>query len=327
MEQQKKPNIIVRFFKFLFPWKGDSAGEIVRKIVFLISIAALIVCAVYFANRFAQRKQYSDAKQLSGLVSDSDAVNKDGELEKFKDLRNINKEFIGWLRIRDTGIDVPVVQTGDNETYLRTDFYGNYSVYGNPFLDYRNKLKNLIAGKTINLAKADKNTTVYGHNMLDNMVFAELLEYRELAFYKTHPLIEFNTIYGETKWKIIAAFLVNSTPNLDNGYTLEYNFVDCYPQNFPTYLEELKKRSYIHPAVDVNENDVLLTLSTCDKSEIEEGRFVVVARLVRDGESEKADVNAATANSDIKFPQGYYDKKGEANPYKDDALWEPYGDE
>lgn len=324
MDEQKRPNICMRFLRFLFPWKGDSAGEVIRKLVFLISVAALIVCGIYFAGRFAQRKEYNDAKKLSGLIRESDEIDSNGELTKYTDLRDINADFVGWLRIENTGVDVPVVQTADNETYLRKDFYGKYSVYGNPFLDYRNKLKNLVENRQTNFTSVDKNTTIYGHNMLDNMVFAELMGYRELSFYREHPLVEFDTIYGATKWKVIAAFLVNSTANLDNGYVLEYNFVSCYEQNFVSYLQELQKRSYIHTGVDVNADDVLLTLSTCDKSDIEEGRFVVVARLLREGESETADVSVATENNMIKFPQGYYDKKGLENPYQDDARWEPY---
>ena len=323
MDEAKKPNIFVRILKFLFPWKGDSAGEVIRKLVFLISVIALIVCGVYFVNRFTQRKNYAETKELASLVSDSDAVDKDGVMEKYKDLQAVNKEFVGWLRIKDTGVDVPVVQTGDNETYLRKDFYGNYSVYGNPFLDCRNNLKSLFEKGTDVLAP-DRNTTIYGHNMLDNMVFAELLGYRDVDFYKAHPIIEFNTIYGESKWKIVSAFLVNSTDDLDNGYSLPYNFVTCYDDNYAAYIKELQKRSYINTGVDVKGSDVLLTLSTCDKSEIEEGRFVVVARMLRAGESEDINAAAVSENTNIKFPQGYYDKKNLNNPYRDDAQWDPY---
>lgn len=324
MAEKKKENVFLRVLKFLFPWKGDSAGEVIRKLIFLVSVIALIVCGIYFANRFSQRKQYNDSKKLSNLVSDSDEIGSDGELQKYKDLSKINKEFVGWLSIENTGVDVPVVQTADNETYLRKDFYGNYSVYGNPFLDYRNNLKNLISGREINLVHADKNTTIYGHNMLDNMVFAELLGYKEPEFYKAHPIIEFSTIYGETKWKIISAFLVNSTADLDEGYTLEYNFVDCYDNNFSAYLKELEKRTFVKTGVDVNEKDVLLTLSTCDKAQIAEGRFVVVARLLRDGEKEKIDESLVKKNPSVKFPQGYYDKYKMENPYKNDKKWKPY---
>ena len=324
MAQSKaKENAFIRFLKFLFPCKGDSAGEVTRKIIFLISVAALMICGIYFANRFYQRKNYSDTKDLAALVADTDEVDKDGVLEKYKNLAQINKEFVGWLKVDGTGVDVPVVQTGDNETYLRKDFYGNYSVYGNPFLDYRNNLKALFE-KDTKLLKPEKNYTVYGHNMLDNMVFAELLDYRELDFYKSHPIIHFDTIYGKTTWKVIAAFLTNSTDEQDNNYCLEYNFVDCYDENFESYIKELQKRTYIDTGVDVKSGDTLLTLSTCDKSVIREGRFVIVARLVREGESEKVDVSLASANSSPKLPQGYYTKKGQTNPYKDDPKWYPY---
>ena len=261
-----------------------------------------------------------DAHEIDGKYYFFD---KDGVMEKYKDLQAVNKEFVGWLRIKDTGVDVPVVQTGDNETYLRKDFYGNYSVYGNPFLDCRNNLKSLFEKGTDVLAP-DRNTTIYGHNMLDNMVFAELLGYRDVDFYKAHPIIEFNTIYGESKWKIVSAFLVNSTDDLDNGYSLPYNFVTCYDDNYAAYIKELQKRSYINTGVDVKGSDVLLTLSTCDKSEIEEGRFVVVARMLRAGESEDINAAAVSENTNIKFPQGYYDKKNLNNPYRDDAQWDPY---
>lgn len=321
-QTKEKGNAFVRFLKFLFPCKGDSAGEVIRKLVFLASVVALIVCGVYFANRFLQRKNYSDTARLASLVEDSDEVEKDGKLEKYKKLSEINKEFAGWLTVDGTGIDVPVVQTDDNETYLRKDFYGNYSVYGAPFLDYRNNVKSLF--EQSDLVRKDRNITVYGHNMLDNMVFAELLKYKELDFYKKHPLVHFNTLYGDTSWKIIAAFLTNSTDDQDNNYCLEYNFVDCDEDRFMPYISELAKRTYVNTGVDVNSTDTLLTLSTCDKDIIPEGRFVIVARLVRQGESEKVDVSKSRANENIKFPQGYYNKKNAENPYKNDGRWTPY---
>ena len=314
MSESKKDNVFIRALRFLFPWKGDSAGEVIRKLVFLVSVTALIVCGIYFVGRFSQRKAYTDTKKLSSLVGDSDETDEAGQLEKYADLKAINADFVAWLKIPGTGIDVPVVQAEDNEQYLRKDFYGEYSVYGNPFLDYRNRLDTLFRDGVCT-------PTVYGHNMLDNLVFAQVLQYKKKEFYTAHPVVELQTVYGDTKWKIIAAFLVNSTADMDNGYTLEYNFTNCSAASFRQYLEELYKRSYIHTGVDVSESDVLLTLSTCDKAQITEGRFVVVARLLRDGESEKIDAAKVSKNENIKFPQGYYDKYKMQNPYQNDARW------
>ncbi len=326
-KKDNKGNALERFLKRLIPWKGDSVGEVIRKLVLIFSIAVIIVCGIYFYNRFSQRREYMDTTKLSGLVEDSDTpAEKGNEKEKFKDLIERNSDFVGWLKIDGTSIDVPIVQTNDNETYLRKSFYGNYSVYGNPFLDYRNKVNRLFTEDTL-LTSKDRNTVIYGHNMLDNLVFSELLNYKELSYYKEHPVIDFDTVYGDSKWIIISCFLVNSTADMDNGYAIEYNFVNCEEERFMPYIEDIKKRSYINTGVDVNQSDVLLTLSTCDKKVIKEGRFVVVARLVRNGEDEQFDVSKASLNKNIKFPQGYCDKKGIKNNYAGDAEWTPYSEE
>ena len=46
-------------------------------------------------------------------------------------------------------------------------------------------------------------------------------------------------------------------------------------------------------------------------------RCVLVARLIRDGESEEVDPSLATVNENPRYPQIWYDKYKKANPYKD----------
>ena len=322
---KKKEKVFIRILKFFLPWKGDGVGEVIRKLVLIISLVSIVICGIYFYDRFSQRAEFTEAKKLSALVEDTaDREEETEPKDKFKKLLDINSEFVGWLKIDGTGVDVPIVKTDDNETYLRKSFYGEYSVYGNPFLDFRNHPERLFETGSI-LHGMDRNTIVYGHNMLDKLVFAELLEYKSPDFYKEHPIIDFDTIYGDTKWKIISCYLINSTADMDNGYAIEYNFINCESdEKFLEYIEDIKKRSFINTPVDAQEDDVIITLSTCDKEVIEEGRFVVVARLVREGESPEVDVNQAKANDNIKFPQGYCDKKGIANNYADDAKWTPF---
>ena len=87
------------------------------------------------------------------------------------------------------------------------------------------------------------------------------------------------------------------------------------------YIEEIKKRSLYDTGVDVNPTDKLLTLSTCCK-DFDDARLVVVARLVRPGESADVDVSRATVNSNPRYPQAWYNKKGKTNPYKNAFQWE-----
>ena len=311
--KEKKENIFVRFLKYLFPWRGDSAREVVRKIVFLISVAALIVSGTYFGIRFAHRNDYNKLPEISSEVDWDDEEKKDdGTFGKYDKLLATNPDFCGWLKIDSTPVDVPLVQTKDNEKYLKTSFYGEYSEYGNPFVDFRNKLD-----------KDDRNIVIYGHNMKDDMVFARLLEYKNLSFYKEHPVIYLGTLYDDSYWKIVSVFITNAGKAQDNGYFFEYNFINCQSENFEQYAEELKKRSLIDTGVDINSSDRLLTLSTC-QYDIEDGRFVVVARKLRSGESAKTDTSAAKLNPNPKFPQAYCAAKGIKNIYAEDKKWQPY---
>ena len=65
----------------------------------------------------------------------------------------------------------------------------------------------------------------------------------------------------------------------------------------------------------IKPGDKILTLSTCD-TVFEDARFVVMARLVRDGESTEVDTSKARVNTNQRFPQAWYDAKGERNPFR-----------
>ena len=67
--------------------------------------------------------------------------------------------------------------------------------------------------------------------------------------------------------------------------------------------------------------DKLLTLSTCSH-EFDDARLVVVARLVRPGESSETDTSLASLNASVHYPQVYYSKKKQTNPYANAPRWE-----
>ena len=92
------------------------------------------------------------------------------------------------VRVPNTAIDVQVVQAEDNDEYLKQDFYGNYSRYGCPFLDFRCDPKYL-----------SQNTVIYGHHMSDGLVFAELDKYKKPDGFKESPIIEYDTLFKTYK--------------------------------------------------------------------------------------------------------------------------------
>lgn len=239
-----------------------------------------------------------------------------GIQEKYKALYMQNQDFVGWLTVPGTSIDTPVYQASNNDYYLKHDNYDTYTKYGIPFLDMYCGVETL-----------SRNSTIYGHNFDNGLIFDHLHKYQDIEFFKENPIIEFNTLYKDYKWKIIAAFHTNGSSDGDNGYLFYYIAANMGNRNFMEFYDELQQRSYIHTGVDVNETDKILTLSTCTyffdrNGKLENARFAVVARLVREGESTEIDPTLAKANDNVRYPQLYYTVFGGKNPYKNATQWE-----
>ncbi len=241
----------------------------------------------------------------------------EGIQDKYKLLYAQSQDFVGWITIPNTSIDLPVYQCSNNSYFLKHDNYDTYTKYGALFLDMHNNPLNLT-----------RNTTIYGHNFDNNCYFDEIHKYQDPEFYKTTPVIEFNTLYKDYKWKVIAAFHTNGSSTGDNNYLFYYVASSFGNNSFMKFYDEIQQRSYIHTGVDVQPDDKLLTLSTCTyffdrNGKLENARFSVIARLVREGESEEVDVSKVTVNENVRYPQLYYDVFGGTNPWRNSSKWVP----
>lgn len=241
----------------------------------------------------------------------------EGIQDKYKLLYAQNTDFVGWLTVPNTSIDMPVYKTSNNSYYLKHDNYDTYTKYGTLFMDMYSDPLNLT-----------RNTTIYGHNFDNQLIFDELHNYQDAEFFKKSPVIEFNTLYKDYKWKVIAAFHTNGSSTGDNNYLFYYIAANFGNNSFMKFYDEIQQRSYIHTGVDVQPTDKILTLSTCTyffdrNGALENARFVVIARLVRDGESEEVDTSLVTENDNVRYPQLYYDVFGGTNPWKNSTKWVP----
>ena len=300
-------------------------SEIVRRICFAISCICLVISLGYLAHYYLI-EPYLSAKQddeLSNLlVEENDGTDEYWESIKekypditfpmdmnpsFAELYALNPEIAGWVRIPALNINFPVMQAEDNDKYLKADFYGNKTNYGETFFDYRNNLDIL-----------DRNTIIHGHNMRhDDKVFGTLEQYREIEGFKKAPTIEVFTLNGTYTFKVYAVFVTNAEEKDDNGHVFNYIFTQAGNESFLNYIAEIDKRKYYTTGVDINENDKILTLSTCCY-DFDNARLAVVARMVREGENSAVDTSLAFRNENQKFPQAWYNKKGIPNPYKND---------
>ncbi len=302
--------------------KKISVSEIIRKIVLVISVIAIIGSSAWLANDYIiqpllnkkANTEISDVVGVDNVEKSVEILEKmdDSEKEKtFDDLSGINKDFKCWLVVPGADVSLPVVQTNNNDKYLKTGFKGGYLAAGTLFIDCYNKSP----------FTKDQNTVIYGHNMRDGSMFGSFRKYQNVNTYKKNPMIYIYTPKEKYIYKIISVYLTNADPKEDNGYVLSYTFKNISENSFASYLEEIEKRSFYHTGVDVQSTDKILTLQTCDRTVLKNGRLIIVARLIREGESEAVDISKVSVNNNIKYPNAWYAKKGIKNPYKKDVKW------
>jgi len=314
----------------IFPNRNDSVGGIIRKCVSVLAAIALIVCAVYFLHAFISSKsQAKDAKKLADIMASSEnsaAAWEDiykkypninfpsGMQAKFADLYAMNQDLIGWIRIPGLGIDYPVVQAQDDNYYLKRDFRKQASAYGTVFLSSKNQYKEDL----------DLNTVIYGHAMRrDKQMFSRLHDYKDSSTFVQNPIIEFNTLFANYKFKVYCVFLTNGSSAQDNGYIFDYTFPNLASvESFAGFVAEANQRKLYSTGTDILPTDKIICLSTCSY-EFDNARFVVVGRMLRAGESEEIDSSKVEANKNPRYPQAWYDSNKKTNPYASYSHWKP----
>ncbi len=258
-----------------------------RKTVVVIASLIATVCFGYFVVYyfFAQRtgaeyEQLAELKGSDALSSHNEQGEKDhllvhktveklpNVLDEYKTLYEKNKKLIGWLKIDDTNIDYPVMQTTNNEYYLDHNFNQEYDKNGSIFMDC-----------TCSVYPRSANLILYGHHMKSGNMFGNLQKYARESYGKEHSLIQFDTIYEKATYQVMYVFR-SQVYNGDDVIFKYYQFIDANSEaEFDSYMEEMARLSLYDTGVTANYGDSLLTLSTCDHSR-EDGRFVVVAKRV-----------------------------------------------
>ena len=180
----------------------------------------------------------------------------------FSELKKINKDTVAWIKVNNTKIDYPVVQSSDNEYYLNRDFYKKSNVYGWVFMDFRNKTSIL-----------DQNTIIYGHQDRHGLMFTTLNEALKPSWYKNsdNQIIELNTPNKLYKFKIFSVYITDPVTDY-----LVTNFND--KDRYTNFLNNLVKKSIYNFGVNVDKDDKILTLSTCYDGPNK--RVVVHAKLI-----------------------------------------------
>ncbi|MBP3243292.1 MAG: class B sortase [Ruminococcus sp.] len=342
-KKKKKKKTFWQSFRGLFPERGDSVKERIRKLIFLGSVAAIIVCgymvADYELDLFLNRSQNNSISDLYHTydpgVSEEEPEETDEDTRFYslmsgaKKLLDINPDVIGYMTIPtidgDPIVDIPVVQAQDNSKYLDINFKGEDSRAGALFLDYRNSFDRIIDHKRAE--KDSDHLIVYGHNMGDDSMFGSLKYYERnqgVNYYENHPIIQFNSNYDTYTYKIFAFFILDALDETSTEFDIwnKLNFDD--EEDFYNFVNEAKRRTIRTNDVDVKYGDQILSLSTCNTLLGDRGRLIIMARKVRTGEDPYEGTQHSEANTNIKWPTMYYNTRTNEK-YDPEAEFVPYG--
>lgn len=179
-----------------------------------------------------------------------------------------NQDMAGWITIENTRVDYPVMYTPDDEEkYLYANFDAEWDVNGLPFID-----------KDCSCDPESMNLIIYGHNMLNDKAFSDILEYQNEEFWKEHPVVKFSTLYEEREYEVLAAFHDRVYYKHETCFKF-YQFIDAEDEEqWDEAITYYKENALYDTGVDAEYGDKLITLVTCADYE-ENGRFVVVARM------------------------------------------------
>jgi sortase B len=259
-------------------------GVFVRILKMVFGVCFLLMCAGAFSLMYVEHCE--DEKQTAlveihnqgSAVSSADSVAAPGCADgssdadaavdtagkSYDELAGINGDYLGWLTVEGSGVDLPVVLAADNSYYLNHDFYGKKSSYGTLFADCLTK------------RDAGGNVLIYGHHMKNGSMFGSLTSYCDREFFENNRLILWETEDGASCYEIFAALVVPGE-EADPAYLPVRSYLGQIPSaDQENLLGELKARALRWRNLPVSGDNDLLFLMTCDYTK-KDGRLLLCA--------------------------------------------------
>ena len=197
-------------------------------------------------------------------------------------LRAINPDVVGWIYVPGTKVNYPIMHSGDDETYLTRDFYGNeggwwMADYGAVFLSGGNRPD-----------FTDTNNIVYGHNLLNGSMFADIAGMADESAFDGHRTVYVLTPQGN--YRLTSFALVNV---FADDPLVQTSFASA--EDFAAYVQDKIDRSIVTPdegfpvAADVSQT---FAFSTCDHDHSEDKRYVLFCSVDEYASTGSADAGA-----------------------------------
>ncbi len=254
-------------------------------------LAVLVITVVLVQRQWGltgEENKFEALREQVRMVKEEVRVSREsyGEMEKMKEqdreilgqeilpeyqmLCQENPDFAGWISVGGTRIDYPVMERQEErEYYLHRDFTGESSYAGVPFVGHGN------------LGAKQGTVCVYGHNMKNGSMFADLLKYKDKEFWIQNPVISLDTLYEHKIYEIFAAFYVSAKAWEDKESFLFQAITKDGREGFDSILK-LKEQGLYETGVELTEGKRVVLFVTCSYQKKEQ-RFVVAGIEIHKG--------------------------------------------
>lgn len=237
--------------------------KFLKIILLIICLAVFIFSAYKIFNNIAEEKMNKEINnklvEKAILVVDNTTENESETKESlpikvdFSVLKQENQDIVGWIYCENTPINYPVLQSHDNEYYLRRLINGEYNTAGSIFMDYRNH-------SDMN----DDNTIIYGHNMKNDTMFGTLPSYKDQEYYENNRIMYFFTPEKNYRIELFAGCTISVDSDI-------YNLTKINK-------DEIRTKSDFKSDIIVEDKDKIITLSTCSY-DYEGARYIVMGKM------------------------------------------------
>lgn len=231
----------------------------IQNILLAIFIITFVVSGIILANWYMRmgnaEEKYEELAELYTNTNDDGEDEGVSNIVDFEQLEDINSDIVAWIKIDNTSINYPVMQTTDNSYYLSKNFYKEDESSGSIFMDYRSKI-------------TDKNIVVYGHNIKKGTMFADLVNIYE-GDLGTDVNIYLYTSDRMMKFKVFSSYCTTQ-----EEYSVD---TTISKSNFKEFKQTVAEKSEIEFTGNYETASQIITLYTCNNSG--KKRIIVHAEL------------------------------------------------
>ena len=236
-------------------------------ILIIVLVIVIITTTILLISKKKEEKEtFTEVKEstIPYVEEEKEEITIEDEIKEKKNSYN-NNDIIGIISIKGGDLNTPVVQTKDNQYYLKYSLTKKRSIIGAVFMDYR-------------VNSNSKQINIYGHNSTKyKPPFQKLEKYLEKSYYKDHNILELK-VNNEKKVYEIFSIVIADKVGTEEHMNIKYKTDKEYYNHF----KRLKNRSLYDTGVNIEESDNVLVLQTCIYGKYKGKLLVIVAKKIKE---------------------------------------------